>query len=56
MSILNLKPDILYVLAFPDGHEIEFTEGGARQGFEAICDAVMGLKDGEEISIKAFAQ
>lgn len=56
MSILNLKPDHLYVLVSPDGHEIEFTEHGARQAFEAICNAVMDLKDGEEIVIKAFAQ
>lgn len=56
MPILNLKPDILYVLALPDGHEIEFTESGARQAFEAICYAVMDLKDGEEIIVKAFAQ
>lgn len=56
MSVLSLKPDHLYVLTMPDGHEIEFTEGGARQGFEAICNAVMDLEDGQEIVIKAFAQ
>lgn len=56
MSVLNLKPDHLYVLTMPDGHEIEFTEGGSRQAFEAICNAVMDLKDGEEIIVKAFAQ
>jgi phosphoserine aminotransferase len=56
MSVLSLKPDVLYVLALPNGHEIEFTESGARQAFEAICNAVMDLKDGEEIAIKAFAQ